>query len=84
MKKLSEKENLQSQMDSLLKDIDTKRTQIMKLTDTCLSLQERTQEFKLNSTITDSRTAYAISLYSKISNITWNYQAPANHLSGCK
>lgn len=32
----------------------------------------------------DSRTAYAISLYSKISNINWDYQAPPGHLVGCK
>lgn len=31
----------------------------------------------------DSRTAYALSLYTKISNITWNYESTED-ISGCK
>ena len=48
------------------------------------SLKERADDFVVNSQLADSRTAYAISLYSEISNISWNYRAPHGILAGCK
>lgn len=83
LKKILDKENNQKKLDNLVRDIESKRNNIVKLSDTCVTLQERTQEFKVNSSIADSRTAYAISLYAKISNITWDYSAPPGHLAGC-
>lgn len=84
LKKIVDKENYQRSLDNLVREIETKRHNIVKLADTCVTLQERTQEFKVNSSISDSRTAYAISLYGKISNITWDYSAAPGHLAGCK
>ena len=49
-----------------------------------LSLHEKGAEYNLSSQIADSRTAYALSLYAKISNITWNYDAAPGRIAGCK
>lgn len=68
----------------MLKAIDSKRSNIARITDTCVTLQERAQEFKVNSHIADSRTAYSISLYAKVTNLTWDYNAAPGHLAGCK
>lgn len=84
LKKLSYKDNLSKELDTMSKVIDTKKQNITKLASTGLSLKERASEFTLSSDMADSRTAYAISLYAKISNITWDYSAPAGKLAGCK
>lgn len=49
-----------------------------------LALREKGAEYTLSSQIADSRTAYALSLYAKISNITWDYQATPGKIAGCK
>ena len=49
-----------------------------------ISLKEREKEFQISNDIADSRTAYALSLYSKISNITWDYKVQSGRLAGCK
>lgn len=71
-------------MDQIQKAIETKKMSISKLTELQKGLREKNDEFTLNTSIQDSRTAYAISLYSKISNITWDYKAPQGHLVGSK
>lgn len=81
--KLSAKDGINQQLDAISKQIDTKKNNIRKLTTTALSLKERSSEFTLSSDMADSRTAYAISLYAKISNITWDYSAPNGKLAGC-
>lgn len=48
-----------------------------------LALHEKGAEYTLSSQIADSRTAYALSLYAKISNITWNYDAAPGRIAGC-
>jgi len=83
MKKLSNKENLMQQTDALAKNIDLKRQNIAKMASTGLSLRERANDFGISAEMADSRTAYAISLYAKISNITWDYTAPSGRLVGC-
>jgi hypothetical protein len=40
-------------------------------------------EFAAQTQHEDAKTAYALSLYSKISNITWDYSAPIGYMSGC-
>lgn len=83
LKKLSNKENLAAQVDGLLKAIDMKKTNVSKMTSTALSLKERANDFTISSEMADSRTAYAISLYAKISSITWDYKASPGTLNGC-
>ena len=77
-----EKENISAQIDQLREIIDTKRENISKMASQAIVLQERTQECSSGSAIADSRTAYALSLYAKISNITWDYTAPMGRLAG--
>lgn len=84
LKKVSNKEAITQQNEALAKLIDAKRQNTMKMTNTGLSLKERANEFIVSSDMADSRTAYAISLYAKISNITWDYNAPQGKLAGCK
>jgi hypothetical protein len=82
-----EKENCSKQMEELSKAIEVKKLQIDKLQTLNNNLQESAQEYSLNNCIADSRTAYAISLYSKISNISWDYKASnieEGKLVGCK
>ena len=47
-------------------------------------MKEKCVEYAVNAEISDSRTAYSLSLYSKISNISWDYSAPEGSLEGCK
>jgi hypothetical protein len=84
LRKLSDKENIALQCEALQSAIETKQSNIAKLQTSALTLQERAQEFTLSATMADSRTAYAVSLYSKISSISWDYSAPTGHLAGCK
>ena len=51
---------------------------------TAASLKDRAAEFSMSTDMADSRTAYAISLYAKISNITWDYSINNGKLGGCK
>lgn len=84
LKKIAEKKGINSlQIDSILKSIDAKKTSIDTLKRTSTSLQERNKDFHISSGMMDSRTAYAISLYAKISNITWDYNTEMDHLTGC-
>jgi cell shape-determining protein MreC len=73
MKELSNKENYNSQIQDLSQAIELKKLQINQLQSLNNRLQEQNQEFSLSQQLNDSRTAYAISLYSKISNIIWDY-----------
>ena len=83
LKKIAEKKGINSlQIDSILKSIDAKKTSIDTLKRTSTSLQERNKDFHISSGMMDSRTAYAISLYAKISNITWDYNTEMDHLTG--
>eukprot|EP00981_Chlorochromonas_danica_P013132 scaffold5903_cov165-Ochromonas_danica.AAC.7 len=82
LRKLSDKENIVAQSEQLKQTLQQKKEKIAKAQNNTAALLERANEYTLSATMADSRTAYAISLYSKISNITWNYNAPPNHLSG--
>jgi len=81
---MSNKENLIQQTESISKNIDIKRQNIAKMAATGINLKERAAEFNISTDMADSRTAYAISLYAKISNITWDYSLPTGKLGGCK
>lgn len=84
LKSMSNKENLIQQTESISKNIDIKRQNIAKMAATGINLKERAAEFNISTDMADSRTAYAISLYAKISNITWDYSLPTGKLGGCK
>jgi hypothetical protein len=72
-------------MEQAIRTIELKKSNIQKTNNMTQSLKERSEEYTLSHHITDSRTAYALSLYSKISNITWDYDKCLDgKLSGCK
>lgn len=78
---LTEKENVNRQYESLREIIDSKHERIKDLA------QSRVENAQAAvgpaDVMMDSRTAYALSLYTKISNITWNYENDEG-FSGCK
>ena len=78
------KENIGAQIEQLHQIIDSKRENITKMASQAIVLQERSGECSAGSQSADSRTAYALSLYAKISNITWDYKAPQGVLAGSK
>ena len=85
LKRVSDKENISLQVDSLLRAIDEKKQRIEAIQASTASLLKQSENILAGTTSTvDSRTAYAISLYSKITNITWDYNAPADKIVGCK
>ena len=58
--------------------VDSKRENIAKMAAQTINLRERSTECVASSQMADSRTAYALTLYAKISNITWEYKASTN------
>ena len=85
MEKLaSDKENVCNQITHKRIQADEKREEISKMAETALKLKEKCVEYAASAEISDSRTAYSLSLYSKISNISWDYSAPEGSLEGCK
>lgn len=78
------KEAAGNNVNSIRENTDNKRENISKMAEQALVLREKGAEYTLSSQINDSRTAYALSLYSKISNITWDYDAPPGKIAGCK
>ena len=77
-----EKENASRQVDSLRKKMDEKREKIASLAQQTLSMMGKCKEAGVDTEMANSRTAYALSLYAKISNIAWDYKAPAGKLAG--
>lgn len=84
LRAISNKENLVQQTEAISRNIEIKRQSIAKMAATGISLKERAAEFTISTDMADSRTAYAISLYAKISGITWDYSLPSGKLGGCK
>ena len=83
-KYVADKENVSSQIDATRTSIDSKRENIATMARQALQHKEKAAEFDAPSAdLTDSRTAYALSLYAKISNIAWNYdKSVPGHLAG--
>lgn len=85
LEKLSNKENVNEQIDSLLRAIDEKKQNLQKLQSATVELMSKSQSMADGSGgATDSRAAYALSLYSKISNITWDSNAADGKIAGCE
>jgi hypothetical protein len=83
-KLISEREVVGVHLQNIRQATDNKRENISKMAAQALALREKGAEYTLSSQIADSRTAYALSLYAKISNITWDYQATPGKIAGCK
>ena len=64
----------------------SKCEEISKIAEQTVALKEQTEEIALSDSMAESRTSYALTLYSKISNISWDYAAMENKdlLAGCK
>jgi len=77
-----DKENVAKQVESLRNALDEKREKIANIAQQTLSTMEKCSETQLSSQMADSRTAYALSLYAKISNIAWDYKAKSGTIAG--
>jgi hypothetical protein len=78
----ADKENVAAAVEEMQSELDGKRNNISELAQDALKLMEKCSETQTESQMADSRTAYALSLYAKISNIAWDYKAGANKLAG--
>ena len=78
-----DKENAYYDIELLKRAVDQKKVSIATLSAEIQELEKQRAEIDADANIRESRTSYAISLYSKISNIAWDYTAPAGHLAGC-
>ena len=78
-----EKENISRQYESLREVVDAKHERIKDLAKSRVESSTTRTESSAMEGLSDSRTAYALSLYTKISNITWNYENSEN-IAGCK
>ena len=83
-KLVADREAVGNHLDTIRATTDSKRENISKMAAQTLALREKGSEYTLSSQISDSRTAYALSLYAKISNITWDYDAPSGKIAGCE
>ena len=77
-----DKENAYYDIELLKRAVDQKKASIAALSSEIKTLEKQRTEIDADANIRESRTSYAISLYSKISNIAWDYTAPAGHLAG--
>mmetsp|Transcript_124 Transcript_124/g.145 ORF Transcript_124/g.145 Transcript_124/m.145 type:complete len:202 (-) Transcript_124:527-1132(-) len=82
-KLVGDREHVGTHLDTIRENTDNKRENISKMAAQALALKEKESEYALSSQIADSRTAYALSLYAKISNITWDYEAHPGNIKGC-
>jgi hypothetical protein len=76
-------------MNKVLQSKAAKIEDISKIAQQTLTLQEQTEHLAQSDTMSESRTSYALSLYSKISNISWDYAVTGTgtdtgRLAGCE
>lgn len=82
-----DRENLALDIDKEKKAIADKIQEISTIAQRTVALKEQTDDFSLSDTMAESRTSYALSLYSKITNISWDYAVTggeSGRLAGCK
>lgn len=79
---VNEKENIDGQIEKLHQQMDMRRESIATLALNSLNYRNKANDFAATIAKQDTRTAYALSLYTKISNITWDYSATNGKLAG--
>jgi hypothetical protein len=70
-------------MNHTSQKIDQEQEAISKLAENSIQIQQNTN-LGMEDPHLESRTSYALSLYGKISNISWDYHGTPGHLVGCK
>ena len=81
-----DKENLAADMNKDIQNKTKKVEEISKLAQETLSLKEQIDDLSLSDAMSESRTSYVLSLYSKISNISWDYDESSSGkcIAGCE
>ena len=81
-KMIIEKENLVTSINDYHNTIDAMVSEISSIAESALGLQEQMADLELDESLMQSRKSHALSLYSKVSNISWDYTAPPGVLAG--
>ena len=92
MKHAESIEKIDKEYTAAMTDIDNLREGVENTRENITSVQAKAKELhsqKLNQDVTlpivDTRTSYALSLYAKISNISWDFETiDETTLAGCK
>lgn len=77
-KYVADKEKVSNEIEQLRNELDKKRERISKTAMNALNYKEKAEEYNTNVMKSDTRTAYALSLYTKITNISWDYDNTIN------
>lgn len=73
-------------VENLRDAINTKREAVVANVGKVGQIRDEMEKLQSKSQLADARTSYALSLYGKISNITWDYSVAetSSKLTGCK
>jgi hypothetical protein len=81
----SEKENVVQQASKLANDVAASKASIANMKAQMDKLDSAMVSIRNEAATADKRAEYSLSLYNKITNITWDYEnATPNAVSGCK
>ncbi len=79
-----QKEALLNEISQYQGEMNMTRERAVQIAEAAKELRERIGQYEEECRLQDSRTAYAVSLYGKISNINWDYNQPPGVLAGGK
>jgi hypothetical protein len=81
---VTDKENISHQIDNLRDEIERKRELSLNVASDCQLVKSKIAEIGEQNSLSETRSAYALSLYNKISGITWDGGEVSGVLMGCK
>lgn len=74
-----------NQQKTLSQSVSNKKSSIAKLKQQIEQMDTEMAKIRSESELADKKAEYSLSLYNKITNITWNYDNnDTNSVSGCK
>ena len=81
-----DKEIFLKSIEDTARALQQKEVHITEIKQRAHQLQAKEEELRSSTQVEDMRTAYSLSLYNKISNITWDYKKSLQQstLAGCK
>jgi chromosome segregation ATPase len=80
----SQKGVLMQEINQYQAEIESSNESMRQLAEESSQLKEKITHYEEECAQQDNRTAYAVSLYSKITNINWDYSQPQGYLAGGK
>jgi hypothetical protein len=80
---IEEKENASGQFNSLRNTLKEKQANVDALKSQLQKVEASIIQLKEENTSAEKRAEYSLSLYNKVTNITWSEDA-SDHVAGCK